>query len=75
MHGERIKLIDKSNNHACCPLCDSKETWEHVLFCEKLKDKREAWIKRLSNKMKDATKKAKVSTHERSIVNKIIKDV
>ena len=40
MHDEKIKLIYKSNNHACCPSYESKETWENVLLCEKLKDKR-----------------------------------
>ena len=27
MHGERIKVIDKCNTHACCPACESKESW------------------------------------------------
>ena len=69
VHGERIKLIVKSDNHACYPSCESKETWEHVLLCEKLKDKREVWIKRLSNKIKDASKNVKASMYERNIVN------
>ena len=41
MCGERIKVIDTSNKHACCPWCESKETWEHVVFCDKMKNKKE----------------------------------
>ena len=37
VHGERSKDIDKSNTHACCPLCKSKEYWEHVILCGTLK--------------------------------------
>ena len=44
-------------------------------MCEKLKDKREVWIKRISNKIKDAAKKVKASTYKINIVNKIINDV
>ena len=45
VYGESAKDIDKSNMHACCPLCKSTESWEHVVLCEMKKTKRDAWIK------------------------------
>ena len=39
MHGERIKLIDKSNEHAFFPACDTLDAWEHSVFCVKMKEK------------------------------------
>ena len=36
MHGEWIKVIDKSNMHAGCALWKSIETWEHVVMCGKI---------------------------------------
>ena len=75
MHGKRIKLIGKSSMHACCPLCESKETWEHVVLCDKMKNKKEDQIKKLIEKLNDAAKKVKASTYERNIINEIIKDV
>ena len=41
VYGERAKDIDKKNKHTCCPLCKSKESWEHVTLCGKLKIKKE----------------------------------
>ena len=45
--GERAKNIDKSNEHACCPLCKSEESWEHALLCGKynLFSKHNIWYK------------------------------
>ena len=45
MYGERIKLIDKGNKNAVCPACDALKMWEHVVLCEKLKDKQDVWVK------------------------------
>ena len=56
MCSERTKVFDKSNKHVCCPLCESKETWKHVLLCENIKDEREDWTKKLINKLNDAEK-------------------
>ena len=42
---ERIILIDKGNTHAVCPVFDELEEWEHVVLCDKMKDKRDAWVK------------------------------
>ena len=75
MHGERIKVIGASNKHACCPLCEPKEKWEHVVLCEKRKNKKDDQIKKLIKKLNDAAKKVKVSTYETNIFNEIIKDV
>ena len=44
---DRIKLIDKRNNHAVCPKCDELETWEHAMLCDKQQDNRDAWVKML----------------------------
>ena len=57
MCGERIKFIDKSNTHAYCLACESKESWEHVVLCEKMKNKRDAWIKKLNKKLNETTTK------------------
>ena len=75
VHGERIKFIDKSNMHACCPLCKSKESWEHVVLCEKMKNRRDAWINMMQKKLNKTAKKGKAWTYERKIVNEKIKDV
>ena len=39
--GERIKVIDKGNRHAFFPECKAIETWEHVVFFDKMKDKQD----------------------------------
>ena len=75
MHYERTKLIDKGNMHAVCPACNVIYTWEHVVSCEKITNKRDYWVNKLSKKLNDAVNKVKVSTHERKIVNEMIKDV
>ena len=42
---------------------------------QKIKDKREDWIKKLINTLNDAAKRVKASTCERNIFKEIIKDV
>ena len=49
-HGEKIEVIDKSNTHACCPLCKLNESWEHVFLCGKIKNMREAQINMMQKK-------------------------
>ena len=44
-------------------------------MCEKKKTKTGAWIKKLNKKSNETAKKLKASTHERKIINEIIKDV
>ena len=75
MCGERIRVIDKGNMHAFCPSCNSIETWEHVVLCEKIKNKLDDWVNKLNNKVIDVVKKVKASTHERKVANEIITDV
>ena len=65
MHGERIKLIDKGNEHAVFPACDALETWEYVVLCDKMKDKRDACVKNIEKRFNDVTKKVKASTNEK----------
>ena len=75
MHDERIKVIGKGNIHAFCPECNAITTWEHVVLHEKVKNTRDDWVNKLSKKLNDVVKKVKTSTHERKIVNEMIKDV
>ena len=39
MHGNKIKLIDKRNDHADCPLCSENVSWEYMALCGKKKEK------------------------------------
>ena len=73
--GERAKDIDKSNARVCCPLCKSKESWEHVLLHRKLKKIREDWINVMQKKSHETAKKVKASTHHQKIANETMKDV
>ena len=75
MHGERIKVIDKSNAHAFCPLCNAIKTWEHVLLCKRLRIREVIGLKSFNKKLNEAVNKVKVPTYEMNIVNKIIKDI
>ena len=45
------------------------------MLCDKMKDKRDDFVDNLDKKINDVVKKAKSSTHERKIVNEIIKYV
>ena len=65
MHGERIKLIDKKNRHAVCPMCNEIETWEHVMLCEKQKEKRVEWLQNLKIKFDVILKKRKATAYEK----------
>ena len=65
MHGERIKFIDKWNKYAVCPACDALEIWEHVVLCDKIKDKRDTWVKKIEKSFNDVGKKVNASTYEK----------
>ena len=41
VHRENIKLIDKGDRHAFFLAFNKIETWEHVVSCDKMKDKRD----------------------------------
>ena len=73
MCGERIKVIDKGNRHVFCLASNAIETWEHVVLCEKMNNKRNDWVNRLKNKINDALKKVKTSTCE-SKIDEMIKE-
>ena len=55
-HDEMIKFIDKSNKHADCPMCDTEESQEHVVLCEKNRKIRDEWIKSMKVKFKEKAK-------------------
>ena len=68
MHGERIKLIDKKNMNAAFLLCNEIETWEHVMLCEKKKEKRIEWLQHLKINFDIILKKIKATSYETNIV-------
>ena len=71
-------LLDSIGTHqqcACCPLCKSNDSWEHVFLCGKMENIREVWINMMQKKLNKTAKKVKVSTHARKIVNETIKDI
>ena len=74
-HIERIKVTDKGNTHAVCLSCDVIATWEHVMLCKKMKNKRDDWVNKLNKKLNYAVKNLKALTYERKTFNEIIKDV
>ena len=74
MCGDRIKLIDKVNKHAVCPSCDELETWDHVVLCDKMKDERDAWVKKIEKSFIDVSNKLNASMCEINIVKEMIKD-
>ena len=43
MRGERIKVIDKNNNHADCTMCAVEEAWEHAAMCNQNKQTKDEW--------------------------------
>ena len=57
MHGERMQVIDKSNIHACYPLCESKKSFQHVLLYEKIKNRRDYRINIMKKKLNKTVKK------------------
>ena len=52
IYGDRIKKIDKSNTKAFFPLCGADEDWEPVMLCEKNRENKEEWAKKLEKKLK-----------------------
>jgi len=75
MYGERIKLIDKKNRHAVCPTCNEIETWEHVMLCEKQKEKRAEWVQKLKTQFDVILKKRKATAYEINIVREMENDI
>ena len=66
MHEERIKLVDNGNKHGVYPSFDALETWEHVVLCDKMKDKRHAQVKKIEKSFNDVAKKLKESKYEKT---------
>ena len=75
MCGERIKLIDKNNNYADCPLFNEEETWDHVTLRVKNKKTLDDWIASVKLKFKEIAKKRKATEYEKKIAEKIENDV
>ena len=75
VHRENIKLIDKGDRHAFCLAFNEIETWEHVVSCDKMKDKRDGWINSTGDSLNDVVKKAKKSKRKRNIFNEMFEDV
>ena len=75
VHGERIKLIDKGNEHAVFPTCNALEAWEHVMLSDKMKDKRYELAKKIEKSFNEVAKKVKASTYEKNVVNEMTKEI
>ena len=45
-------MREKSNTMSTCPTCDKNKYWDHVLSCEKKKEKIEEWEKESEKKIK-----------------------
>ena len=69
---EIIKVIDKNNKHADCPMYKAEETWDHTIMCVKNKQIIDEWIKNIKYKFK-VTIKYGFSMHTLQIIKILMK--